>query len=126
MANISKHDPKEERKANNSKNRWINFLIVRDPISIDNFLKGPCEIVRFDISGGLHFVLGELHHLTGGVVRQLIPQLLLFLIWGPEVANVTALSLLHPIQLLVEGLLLSYEPLVDFQSGNLLVWVFSP
>lgn len=57
MEHISKHDSEEEREGHNSEQSWVDFLISRDTIDIDNQLEHSCELVQFEISRGFLFTI---------------------------------------------------------------------
>ena len=45
VADISEHDAEEEREGDNREHGWIDFLVVRYAVSVDNLLEHPCDIV---------------------------------------------------------------------------------
>lgn len=46
MANISKHNTKQEGESNSSKYTWINFFVSWDTISIYYLLEYTCELIH--------------------------------------------------------------------------------
>ena len=57
MPNISKHYTKKERKSDNGEKGRICLFIVRNSISIHNFLKGLEERIRPEMSGWWNFIV---------------------------------------------------------------------
>lgn len=49
MTNITKHHSEEERKDGNSKECWVDLLVSRDTISVDDLLEGCSELVHFKV-----------------------------------------------------------------------------
>jgi len=49
MSYISKHHREEKRKGHHSKYRWVQLLVSRHPICVNNFLKRPCKSIKVKI-----------------------------------------------------------------------------
>lgn len=47
MHNITKHDSEKEGECNNGEQCWVNFLVLRNTISIDDFLEWPGYFICF-------------------------------------------------------------------------------
>jgi len=45
MTNITKHNTKQEWESNDSKYRWIYFLIHGDTIGVNDFLENTSEFI---------------------------------------------------------------------------------
>ena len=54
MADISKHDSKQEWEGHDSEDCWVYLLEHGDTICIHNFLKGVCEFIGLDIGWFLY------------------------------------------------------------------------
>jgi len=51
MSDISEHHTKQERKDGYSKKCWVDFLVARNTIGVDDFLEGCSEGVGLEVSG---------------------------------------------------------------------------
>ena len=51
MANITKHHSKKEWENGNGIECWIDFLVPRHTICVNNFLESGCELVDLEMSG---------------------------------------------------------------------------
>ena len=49
MANISEHDAEQKRKCRDCEECWIDFLISRDSVGVDDLLEWPSEIVQIKV-----------------------------------------------------------------------------
>jgi len=54
MANIGKHDSEKERKSNDSEEARVYFLVPRNSVSVDNFLKSKGNGIYFEVSWRLN------------------------------------------------------------------------
>lgn len=46
MTNITEHDAEQEGECNDCKNTWVNFLVGRNTVSVDDFLENPCDLIE--------------------------------------------------------------------------------
>ena len=70
MTHITEHNTEEERESNACKYCRVDFFILGDTVSINNFLKWPCEFVNFEICRGLYFVVIKSLKISCGIVLK--------------------------------------------------------
>lgn len=79
MPHISKHDSKQKRKRNNREVGWVNLLVIRNAVGVDNLLEGFSKLCSSDGRWRLYAVLGNLvdlpHRYVGFFLRNLVQLL---------------------------------------------------
>lgn len=49
MTDVTEHDSEEEWEDGNSEKSWINFLVSRDTVSVDDLLEWCSELVHLEV-----------------------------------------------------------------------------
>ena len=63
MANISKHEAKQERERDNIEGGGIDFFVVRSAVCDHDFMERPYEIIHFEESGRSQSMVLDLYNL---------------------------------------------------------------
>lgn len=128
MNNITKHHSKLQWESNYCENCRVDFFIIRDSISVYDFLESISEFVCLEIGGfqktlDISMDLFDLRRVNLSVLPHLLHFLrkLFFKHWRtPHKSNQNFISLFQMIQLKVYGLFLNDKPFVDVEK-----WVFT-
>jgi hypothetical protein len=123
MADISEHDAEQERESHYREHGWIDFLVVRYAISVDNLLEHPCDIIVSEQSRRLDTMLMD--HLHLGSLDVSVPVLhafdlphngLVVKIRNPAEADVEATLYLELVESCIKCLFLDDEHFVNFEN----------
>jgi hypothetical protein len=115
MTHITEHYTKQKWECYASKDSWVDFLILRDTISTNNFLEWPCEFVDLEIGRWFNVMVIEVRELRCQEVAQDLLNFVFIFIRAPEESNIVLMSNFESIQSKVKSLLLCNKPFVYFK-----------
>ena len=118
MSNITEHYSKKERKGDTCKISWINLLIYRNTVCIDNLLECSGELIGFEICRSFDIVVIFSPNLSTVKLSKAISHITFSVSRAPEVTNEYLVTLAHIIQRVIDSLLLCNKPLVDLDRAG--------
>lgn len=72
MTHVAKHHSKKEGKGDARVERWVDFLVGRNTVRINDFLKYPCELIRLEVSWRRQFCVLDLLYLQAQASRRVV------------------------------------------------------
>jgi hypothetical protein len=103
VAEVTEHQPKQEREGNHGYHSWVCLLVAGHTVRISDFLEHITELVGLKIRWSLYLVVViRLDLGTSVFIVELIKYVLFIFDWRPEKADCEIVLSLHCIQILIQ------------------------